>query len=110
MNDPREKQGKASLRSFNASIDENGQNLGQDDPLAVGHPENLRRQLDSNPGGEAETARLASSQPRRDSLEGGSIATSDATAAESAPGTIEHLSDASLSKGKGGSRTPGAAS
>ena len=91
------KQGRPSLRDFNAYTDRNSQGLGQDNPTDVARPAGLRKQLDSNPGGEAETARLASNQHRRDALEGGSIATADATAAESAPGTVEHLSDASLS-------------
>jgi hypothetical protein len=96
--DRKQTQGKPSLRSFNPNVDENGQNFGQDDPLDVGRPDSLRRQLNRNPGGEAETARLASDRQRQDSLQGGSIATSEATAAESAPGVVERLGDASLSK------------
>jgi hypothetical protein len=98
--------GKPSLRGFNPDADRNGQNFGQDSPLDVARPDELQRQLNENPGGEAETARLASGRQRLDSTEGGSIATSDATAAESAPGAVERLSDASLPRG-GAKRTSG---
>ena len=100
-----ENRDRPSLKDFNPNVDRNSQGLGQDNPTDVARPAGLRKQLDRNPSGEAETARLASSQQRRDSLEGGSIETSDATAAESAPGTVEHLSDASLAPRKGDAKS-----
>ena len=51
-----------NLKSFNAYVDENGQNMGQDEPTDVARPADLQRRLASEPGGEAETARLASGQ------------------------------------------------
>ena len=89
---------RSSLRDFNPHADENGQFMGQDSPLDVAHAAELQKQLNDNPGGEAETARLASSLPRRDALEGGSIATSEATAAETPAENIRRISDPSLPK------------
>ena len=87
---------RPSLDSFNPHIDDNGQFMGQESPLDIGHPPALQKHLNQDPGGQAETARLASSRQRLDAIEGGSVETSDATAAESAPGAVEHLGDASL--------------
>jgi hypothetical protein len=92
---------RSSLRDFNPHADENGQFMGQDSPLDVAHPAELQKQLNENPDGQAETARLASSLPRRDALEGGSIATSDATAAETPAENIRRISDPSLPKTQG---------
>jgi hypothetical protein len=92
---------RSSLRDFNPHADENGQFMGQDSPLDVAHPTELQKQLNENPDGQAETARLASSLPRRDALEGGSIATSDATAAETPAEHIRRISDPSLPKAEG---------
>jgi hypothetical protein len=92
---------RRSLRSFDPYVDDSGQKPG-DSPLDIGRPDELQSELNRNPHGPAETARLASDRPRLDALEGGSAATSDATAAESAPGAVEHLSDARLSRRKSG--------
>jgi hypothetical protein len=104
--DRNDKRDKPSLRSFNPDADRNGQAMGQDRPTDVGRPAGLQQQLHGNPAGEAETARLASGGARRDSIAGGSSETSDATAAESAPGTVARLGDASLGRKAG--RTSGA--
>jgi hypothetical protein len=76
-----------NLKSFNAHADENGQMMGQDSPLDVGNAARLRQALDSDPSGEAETARLASGH----SGEGHD----EATAAET-PEATKRLGDASL--------------
>ena len=87
-----------SLRDFNLYADRNGQDFGQDSPLDVARPDELQKHLNENPNGPAETARLASDRQRLDSIEGGSIETSEATAAETPPENIERISDASLSR------------
>jgi hypothetical protein len=87
---------RPSLRSFNPHADRNGQDFGQDSPLDVARPADLQKQLNENPNGPAETARLASDLPRLDSTKGGSVATGEATAAETPPEHIEKISDASL--------------
>ena len=89
---------RPSLRSFNLHADHNGQDLGQDSPLDVAHPADLQRHMNEGPNGPAETARLASDQQRLDSIEGGSIETSEATAAETPPENIRRISDPSLSR------------
>ncbi|NNM74664.1 hypothetical protein [Enterovirga aerilata] len=88
-------QGKTdNLKSFDAYRDENGQFMGQDAPTDLARPGELQRRLNSDPGWEAETARVASGRPRLDSVEGGSIETSDQTAAETPPENIARISDA----------------
>ena len=89
---------RPSLRDFNPHADQNGQFMGQDSPLDVAHAADLQKQMNENPGGQAETARLASSRQRLDSIEGGSIETSDATAAETPEENIRRISDPSLPK------------
>jgi hypothetical protein len=91
-----------SLRDFNPHADRNGQDFGQDSPLDVARPDALQKHLNEDPSGPAETARLASDRQRLDSVAGGSIETSDATAAETPPENIKRISDPSLS----GSRKP----
>ena len=76
-----------NLRSFNAYADENGQH-DPDAPNDVARPSELQRILASDPGGEAETARIASGKRDEDGTA--------ATEAEVPPGTIEKLGDASL--------------
>ena len=93
---------RPSLRSFNPHVDDNGQFMGQDSPLDIGHPPALQKHLNEDPNGPAETARLASGRPRLDSIEGGSIETSEATADETPPEHIRRISDPSLS----GTRKP----
>lgn len=87
---------RPSLRQFDAYTDRNGQDLGQDSPLDLARPADLQRALTQDPSWQAETARLASGQQRLDSIAGGSVATSEATAAETPPETIERLGDATL--------------
>ena len=89
---------RPSLRDFNPHADQNGQFMGQDSPLDVAHAADLQKQMNENPDGQAETARLASSRQRLDSIEGGSIETSDATAAETPEENIRRISDPSLPK------------
>ena len=84
-----------NLKSFDAYRDENGQIMGQDDPTEVARPAEMRRHRTSDASGPAETVRLASGQSRIDSIEGGSIETSDQTAAETPPENIARISDAS---------------
>jgi hypothetical protein len=91
---------RPSLRDFNPHADQNGQFMGQDSPVDLAHSADLQKHLNEDPGGGAETARLASSLQRRDSVEGGSIETSDATAAETPAENIRRISDPSLPKGR----------
>jgi hypothetical protein len=86
-----------NLKSFDAYADENGQNMGQDNPTDVARPGDLKRRMGSEASGEAETARLASDSARLDSVIGGSIGTSDQTAAETPPENIEKISNPKLS-------------
>lgn len=86
-----------SLRDFDAYADRNGQDFGQDSPTDLARPDELRKALTEDPSWQAEVARVASSQPRLDSIQGGSIETSEATAAETPAENIRHISDASLS-------------
>jgi hypothetical protein len=87
---------RPSLDSFNPHVDDNGQFMGQESPLDIGTPPALRKHLNEDPSGPAETARLASDRQRLDSVAGGSIETSEATAAETPPEHIRRISDPSL--------------
>ena len=87
---------RPSLRDFDPYTDRNGQDFGQDSPLDVARPDTLQRELASDPSWQAEVARIASDQPRLDAIAGGSIATSEATAAETPPENLRRISDASL--------------
>jgi hypothetical protein len=89
---------RPSLDSFNPNVDDNGQLMGQESPLDIGTPPALQKHLNENPSGQAETARLASDRQRLDSVEGGSIETSEATAAETPAENIRRISDPSLSR------------
>ena len=84
---PSDTKATENLRGFDAYADRNGQN-DADTPNEVARPAELQRVLASDPGGEAETARVASGQHDRDGTA--------ATEAEVPPGTIEKLGDASL--------------
>jgi hypothetical protein len=79
-----------NLRQFDAYVDENGQNMS-DDPLDVARPKDLQSRLNRDPGGEAETARLASRRSSNDIAD----ATADVEAEVPAE-TIRHISDPSL--------------
>jgi hypothetical protein len=87
---------RPSLKDFDPYTDRNGQDQGQDSPLDLAVPERTRHDLNSDPSWQAEVARIASGGPRLDSIEGGSIETSDATAAETPPEHIRRISDPSL--------------
>lgn len=83
-----------NLKSFDAYRDENGQMMGQDAPNDLARPADLQRHLNSDPSWEAETARTASGYARIDSIDGGSIESSDQTAAETPPENIRRIGDA----------------
>ena len=91
-----EREKTENLKSFDAYRDENGQFMGQDSPTDLARPNDLQRELNSDPSWEAETARGASGFARRDSVEGGTVESSDQTTAETPPENIAHISDASL--------------
>ncbi|GJD34717.1 hypothetical protein [Methylobacterium aerolatum] len=74
---------RPSLKEFDAYADRNGQDLGQDSPLDVGLPQRTQSDLRRDPGGEAETARIASGQPQQDAT--------DATEAETPPENLRRL-------------------
>jgi len=93
------KQGRPSLRDFNAYADRNGQDFGQDNPGDVARPDDLQRELNRDPQAQAETARLASDRSRLDSIGGGSIGTVEATEAETPPEHLKRISDPSLPSG-----------
>ena len=84
-----------NLKTFDAYRDENGQFMGQDAPTDLARPDDLQRRLNSDPSWEAETARGASGFARLDSVGGGSVESSDQTAAETPPENIARISDAS---------------
>lgn len=84
-----------SLRDFDAYADRNGAVYGEDDALDVGEARRTRHDVVSDPGGQAQTARTASDGDRIDAIEGGTVETSEATAAETPPETLRHLGDAS---------------
>lgn len=76
-----------SLKSFDAYRDENGQGL-TDNPADRGRPDDVHAQLNAEPTGDAETARLASGFTSDDATE--------ATEAETPAENIAHISDATL--------------
>jgi hypothetical protein len=83
-----------NLKTFDPYRDENGQFMGQDAPTDLARPDDLQRRLNSDPSWQAETARTASGFARLDSVGGGSIESSDQTAAETPPENIARISDA----------------
>ncbi len=91
-----EREKTENLKSFDAYRDENGQFMGQDSPTDLARPDDLQRHLNSDPRWEAETARGASGFARKDSVEGGTVESSDQTTAETPPENIAHISDATL--------------
>src|SRR4051812_35323624 len=88
---------RPNLRAFDAYADRNGQDLGQDEARDVGRSAELQKAMETDPSWQAETARIASGHARLDSVAGGSIASVEATEAETPPETPRHLSDASPS-------------
>lgn len=80
--------GKPSLRDFDPYTDRNGQDNGEDSPLDLAIPAETQRELASNPGGEAETARIASGRSNEDATA--------AVEAEVPKANIDRISDASL--------------
>ncbi|WCS27739.1 hypothetical protein LOK46_13235 [Methylobacterium sp. NMS14P] len=85
---------RATLRTFNATADRNGQDLGQDEARDLARPAELTRERQSDPGWQAEVARTASGQHRVDAVSGGSVASVEATEAETPPENLRHLGDA----------------
>ena len=80
---------RGSLKDFDAYTDRNGQNLGGDTPLDVGVPSRTQGRLKGDPGGEAETARIASGTPGQDAT--------DATEAETPEENLRRIGDAGSS-------------
>jgi hypothetical protein len=74
---------RPSLKNFDPYTDRNGQDLGQASPLDVGLPQRAQTDLRQDPGGEAETARIASGLPGEDAT--------DATEAETPPENLRKL-------------------
>jgi hypothetical protein len=97
-NDP-PRTARPNLREFDAYADRNGQDLGQDEARDVGRSAELQKAMETDPSWQAETARIASGHARLDSVAGGSIASVEATEAETPPETLRHLGDASSSPG-----------
>jgi len=88
---------RPNLREFDAYADRNGQDFGQDEARDVGRLADLQHAMESDPSWQAETARVASGHQRLDSIGGGSIASVDATEAETPPENLRHISNASTS-------------
>lgn len=84
-----------NLREFNASADRNGQDLGQDEARDLARPAELQRARESDPGWQAEAARIASGHARIDAVSGGSTASVEATEAETPPENLRRIGDAS---------------
>ncbi|MBE7248258.1 MAG: hypothetical protein INR63_25205 [Actinomycetospora chiangmaiensis] len=78
--------GRPSLKAFDANADRNGQDLGQDSPLDVGLAARTQADLQRDPAGDAQAARIASGTP-------GSDAT-DATEAETPRENLDKLKGA----------------
>lgn len=91
---------RPNLREFDAYTDRNGQDFGQDEARDVGRPAELQHSLQSDPSWQAETARIASGFPRLDSVAGGSVASVEATEAETPPENLRHISDPTPSTNK----------
>lgn len=83
-------QSRPSLRGFDAYADRNGQDNGADDARDLARPGHTQADLQRDPMGEAETARIASGRTLDDAT--------DATAAETPPENLRHISDPSLPK------------
>lgn len=84
---------RPSLETFDAYADRNGQDIGSDSPLDVGVPARTQADLKSDPGGEAQTARIASGTPGEDA--------SDETAAETPEENLRRIGDPSSGKPAG---------
>ena len=98
MNDtrkPSDAPARPNLRDFDPYTDRNGQDLGQDEARDVGLPDRLQHTLQSDPGGDAEAARIASGFPRQDAISGGSIASVEAVEAATPPENLRRISDPS---------------
>ncbi len=79
-----------NLKSFDAYRDENGQMMGQDSPTDIANAAGLKRRMDGEASGEAETARLASGHTGENADE--------ETAAETPADTIRQISDPTLER------------
>lgn len=86
---------RPSLRDFDPYTDRNGGDFGQDEARDVGRPQALQHELESDPSWQAETARVASDFQRLDSTGGGSVASVEATEAETPAENLRHISDPS---------------
>ena len=84
---------RPSLKNFDAYADRNGQDIGSDSPLDLGVAARTQHDLNSDPMSEAETARHASGFDHVDSRDGGTIATVEATEAETPPENLRRISD-----------------
>ena len=80
-----------NLKSFDAYRDENGQMMGQDSPTDIANAAGLKRRMDGEASGEAETARLASGRKGENADE--------ETAAETPAETIRQISEPALKTG-----------
>jgi hypothetical protein len=85
-----------NLKSFDAYVDENGQNM-TDDPRDRARPAELQDLLKRDPSWQAEAARLASAR-RAGAMDDATDAVEEEVPAE----TIQHISDPSL----GGTDSP----
>ena len=92
MDEPREAK-RPNLRDFDAYTDRNGQNLGQDEARDLGRPKALQDTLQSDPGWQAEAARIASDFPRLDAVGGGSVESVEAVEAATPPENLRRISD-----------------
>jgi hypothetical protein len=81
---------RENLRSFDAYVDENGQNM-TDDPRDRASPSELQNNLKRDPGWQAEVARLASARRA-----GAMDDATDAVEAEVPAEAIQDISDPSL--------------
>ncbi|WP_238193643.1 hypothetical protein [Methylobacterium frigidaeris] len=93
--DRRVARSRPNLRDFDPYTDRNGQDFGQDDPLDIARPDDLRRRMDREPDWQAEVVRIASDRARLDAVAGGTTDTVAAAEAETPPETLRRLSDAS---------------
>lgn len=82
---------RPNLRDFDPYTDRNGQDFGQDSPLDLARPDDLRRRMDREPDWQAEVVRIASDRARLDAVAGGSTDTVAATEAETPPENLRRL-------------------
>lgn len=88
---------RPSLKSFDAYADRNGQDNGEDDPRDVALARRTQADLERDPMGEAETARIASGRTLDDAT--------DATEAETPRENLERIGGGPSGNGPSGKRT-----